>query len=206
MPRLRADAGCCAPSDNLSSQCCGDSPLRSTPVQRALQRAVKALYLALRLRMSDAAPMQRMPCFISHSAKSGGCRRRPGPTPPRHAVIHQHAPAAPRSSTRPVPAARAPARHAVLPSLPPAQSRNGCDHPAPIAGPPAGATTFGPLKSICHSSLGVARSKRLRCRTMPVLLLHQMHDAAGCDESCWPATESHLRPSNTRSLRAPQSG
>lgn len=62
---------------------------RSTLEERALQRAVKALYLPLRLWMSDAAPMQRMPCFIQATVP---IRWLPPLAPPNSAtvpVIHQ---------------------------------------------------------------------------------------------------------------------
>src|SRR6185437_7319177 len=68
----------------------GRLAIQSTLVERALQRAVKALHLALRLRMSDAAPVQPYALFHQPQCQTGAGSRRPCPTPPRHSVIHQH--------------------------------------------------------------------------------------------------------------------
>ena len=85
-PALRAAAGGCVPSGTRP-------PLlrivswHSQPRQRPLQLAVKVLHLAL--RMPHPAPVRTDP--LPHQPQRQ--RRQPlrrAPTPPRHAMVHQH--------------------------------------------------------------------------------------------------------------------
>ena len=79
---------------------------QAAPRQGALESAMKALYLALGLRMSDAAEVQAYAVFHQPQRQSGSGCRRSSPAPPWHAVVHQHRLRNPASPQRLVPDTR----------------------------------------------------------------------------------------------------
>src|SRR5271170_815620 len=150
----------------------GRLPTQSAPGERTFERAVKALHLALCLRMSDAAPMQPYALLHQPQRQSRSRRLRSGPTPPRHAVIHQHGlrntaldkrllqPRAHRSSLR---AAQCLQRDQVTAVV--IQYRERSDRLVP---------RLRSLEIHLPQLVGRGSLEASLCRTMPVMLVHQL--------------------------------